>query len=337
MRAANKKAFENLALAGGFDSFTETKRSQYFHDEGDGVTFLEKAMRYGSKYQENENSSQVSLFGEASEVQIPEPVVPPCDDWSTMEKLSREKEVVGIYISGHPLDDFRYEMKYFCNVRLEALKNLEPYVNKSLTFAGIVTNVQYRTTKTGKDWGMFTLEGFDESFEFRMFDDEFLKFRHYLSNNRFVYFKVNVREGWINKETGKRSEPRIQFLEVRQLQDVLEAYAKKLTLMLDIKDIRNEFVHQLSHIFQANKGDHSVCFEVMETERIRRAVETATVVVNDDVLPENEVEVAEMEVAEVEETRIVTKLSMPSRKVKVKICSDLLHELERMDLHFKLN
>ena len=342
LRAANKKAFENLALAGGFDAFSETKRSQYFHDEGDGITFLEKAMRYGSKFQENENSSQVSLFGEASEVQIPEPVVPPCEDWSTMEKLSREKEVVGIYISGHPLDDFRYEMKYFCNVKLEALKNLEPYIGKTLTFAGIVTNVQYRTTKTGKDWGMFTLEGFDESHEFRMFDDEFLKFRHYLSNNRFVYFRVNVREGWINKETGKRSEPRIQFLEVKQLQDVLESYAKKLTLLLDIRDIRNDFVHQLSHVFQSNKGDHSVCFEVMETEQIRRTIEATAVAVSDDIstdenIPDGEM-TEEIDVAtEVEETRIVTKLSMPSRKVKVKICGELLQELERLDLNFRLN
>ncbi|CAM3335734.1 DNA-directed DNA polymerase [Flavobacterium longum] len=342
LRAANKKAFENLALAGGFDAFSETKRSQYFHDEGDGITFLEKAMRYGSKFQENENSSQVSLFGEASEVQIPEPVVPPCEDWSTMEKLSREKEVVGIYISGHPLDDFRYEMKYFCNVKLEALKNLEPYIGKTLTFAGIVTNVQYRTTKTGKDWGMFTLEGFDESHEFRMFDDEFLKFRHYLSNNRFVYFRVNVREGWINKETGKRSEPRIQFLEVKQLQDVLESYAKKLTLLLDIRDIRNEFVHQLSHVFQANKGDHSVCFEVMETEQIRRTIEATAVAVSDEVSTDENIPDGEMTeeidvTTEVEETRIVTKLSMPSRKVKVKICGELLQELERMDLNFRLN
>src|SRR5690606_38405393 len=103
LRSANKKAFENLALAGGFDSFANTHRAQYFHDDGDGITFLEKAVKYGAKYQENENSSQVSLFGDTSEVQIPEPLVPPCEEWGTMEKLKREKEVVGIYISGHPL------------------------------------------------------------------------------------------------------------------------------------------------------------------------------------------------------------------------------------------
>src|SRR5690606_38131419 len=126
LRAANKRAFENLILAGGFDCFEGTHRAQYFHTDGDSITFLEKALRYGSKYQENENSSQVSLFGEASEVQIPEPVIPNCEEWNTMEKLAKEKEVVGIYISGHPLDDFKFEMKYFCNVTLDQLKDLTP-------------------------------------------------------------------------------------------------------------------------------------------------------------------------------------------------------------------
>ncbi|HAT77489.1 MAG TPA: DNA polymerase III subunit alpha, partial [Flavobacterium sp.] len=137
LRAANKKALENLALAGGFDSFTGVTRAQYFHDDGDGITFYEKAIRYGAKFQENQNSSQVSLFGESSEVQIAEPIVPPCEDWSTMEKLAKEKEVVGIYISGHPLDDFKYEMKYFCNSKLELLRDLNQIINKNLTFGGI--------------------------------------------------------------------------------------------------------------------------------------------------------------------------------------------------------
>jgi DNA polymerase-3 subunit alpha len=157
LRAANKKAFENLALAGGFDCFQGTHRAQYFHAEGDGISFLEKAMRYGAKYQENENSSQVSLFGEAADVQIPEPVVPPCEDWNTMEKLAREREVVGIYISGHPLDDYKFEMKYFCNTRLETFKSLESLVGKNLSFGGIVNDVQHLTAKNGKGWAKFTI------------------------------------------------------------------------------------------------------------------------------------------------------------------------------------
>jgi len=133
LRAANKKAFENLVNAGGFDCFDDTHRAQYFSDEGDGITFLEKVIKYANKFQENENSAQVSLFGEASEVQIAEPQVPPAEEWGTMEKLAREKEVVGIYISGHPLDDFRIEMKTFCNATISAFSELNDLINRELT------------------------------------------------------------------------------------------------------------------------------------------------------------------------------------------------------------
>ncbi len=332
LRAANKKAFENLALAGGFDSFSETHRAQYFHDEGDGVTFLEKAVRYGAKFQENENSAQVSLFGEASDVQIPEPLVPPCDEWSTMEKLAKEKEVVGIYISGHPLDDYKFEMQYFCNSRLEALKSLDQHVNKNLTFGGIITNVQHRTAKNGKGWASFTLEGYDESYEFRIFSEEYLKFRHFLIQNNFTFMKVLVREGWADKETGKKGEPRLQFMLVQYLQDVLTSFAKKIIIHVNIADLQADLVHELSAIFQANKGDNSVTFEVLEVEKYKRVLEANIIL---EAVDENgdAIEVA----TEVEETKIITKLAMPSRKLKVKICTELLQELEKLDVKFRLN
>ena len=345
LRAANKKAFENLALAGGFDSFGNTTRAQYFHIEGEGVTFLEKAIRYGSKFQENENSSQVSLFGETSDVQIAEPVVPPCEDWSTMEKLAKEKEVVGIYISGHPLDDFKFEMKYFCNTHLSSLKNLENQIGKNLTFAGIVTNVQYRSGKNGKDWALFTVEGYDESHEFRIFDEEYLKLKHYLVNNQFIYFKIGVKDGWVNRETGKKSEPRIMFQDAKLLANVLTIFAKKLIIQTNIADIQPDYVHQLSALFQANKGDHSVLFEVMEFEKVKRLIETPlpevsemeTVSFDGD---EDTIEATEPEISiptEIEEMRIITKLEMPSRKLKIKISNELLFELEKMQVNFKLN
>lgn len=342
LRAANKKAFENLALAGGFDSFTGTTRAQYFHDDGDGITFLEKAMRYGAKFQENENSAQVSLFGEASDVQIAEPVVPPCEDWSTMEKLAKEKEVVGIYISGHPLDDYRFEMKYFCNSKLESLKNLEQYLNKTLAFGGIITNVQHKTAKNGKGWGSFVLEGYDESYEFRIFGEEYLKFRHFIIPNNFTYLKVLIKEGWINQE-GKRGEPRMQFQLVQYLQDVLPSFAKKLIIRMDIHDLQNQVIQQLNEVFKVNKGDHQVAFEVMEFETVKKQVEVpvqtmAESAPNDtdsDPVIEEETEINIPSVAE--EIRVVTSITMPSRKLKIKISNDLLQELERMQLNFKLN
>jgi DNA polymerase-3 subunit alpha len=341
LRAANKKAFENLALAGGFDCFTDTHRAQYFHTDGDNSTFYEKAIRYGAKFQENENSSQVSLFGDASDVQIAEPTVPPCEDWSTMEKLAKEKEVVGIYISGHPLDDYRFEMKYFCNSKLEYLKNLSAFVGKNLTFAGIVTNVQYKTAKNGKDWAMFTLEGYDESHEFRIFDEEYLKFRHFLVNNQFVYFKITVKDGWVNRETGKKSEPRIQFLDIKQLQDVLPQFAKKLSIQLDINDLQQAFIQQLNQLFIENKGENTVSFEILEQETIKKIqpVVVPKSLNEEEASSETEhVEDVEIELPEIEEeNQIITRLSVPSRKLKIKISNELLVELEKMNIKFSLN
>ncbi|HLF50695.1 DNA polymerase III subunit alpha [Flavobacterium sp.] len=344
LRAANKKALENLALAGGFDSFLGTTRAQYFHDDGDGITFYEKAIRYGAKFQENENSSQVSLFGESSDVQIAEPVVPPCEDWSTMEKLAKEKEVVGIYISGHPLDDYKFEMKYFCNAKLEALKNMELHVNKNLTFGGIITNVQHRVAKNGKGWGMFTLEGYDESYEFRIFGEEYLKYRHFLIQNNFTFMKVLVKEGWADKETGKKGEPRLQFMLVQYLQDVLTTFAKKLIIHLNINDLQPEFIHKLSDVFQANKGDNTVTFEVMELEKTKKTIEVLPIVVETEAVAfDEDAEISESEepemnvVTEVEEIKIITRLEMPSRKLKIKISNELLQELEKMQINFKLN
>ena len=345
LRAANKKAFENLALAGGFDSFGNTTRAQYFHIEGEGVTFLEKAIRYGAKFQENENSSQVSLFGETSDIQIAEPVVPPCEDWSMMEKLAKEKEVVGIYISGHPLDDFKFEMKYFCNSKLEALRDLVPHVNKSLSFGGIITNVQHRVAKNGKGWATFVLEGYDESYEFKIFGEEYMKSRHYLIPNSFTYLKVMVKEGWADKETGKKGEPRLQFSDFKILQDVLGLFAKKLIIHLNINDLQPDFIHRLSAIFQENKGDHTVTFEVLELEKIKRQVEVAPQilvaseeVVDEVIFDEENPQEPEIElVTEIEEIKVITKLEMPSRKLKIKISNELLTELEKMQLNFKLN
>lgn len=300
LRAANKKSFENLALAGGFDSFGDTHRSQYFHDEGDGISFLEKVIKSAAKYQENKNSSQMDMFGGMSEAQIAEPVVPPCEDWGTMEKLRREKEVVGIYISGHPLDDFKKEITAFCNSNVSAFSNLDHYVNHELTVAGVITDVQHRISKNGKGWGLFTLEDYTDTHEFRIFGEEYLKFRHFLMINSFVHVKTFVREGWTNRETGKKGDPRLQFNDFKQLQDVMDSYAKKLTIKLDIARLQEKRIQILKDTLISHKGDHILNFVVYEME--------------DEI-----------------------KLNLSSRKQKVNISSELLNTLEEHEVHYKLN
>lgn len=254
LRAANKKAFENLALAGGFDELGDTHRAQYFFKDGSELTFLEKAIKYGgAKHQENENSAQVSMFGADSDVQIEEPVIPECETWGTMEKLSREREVVGVYISGHPLDDFRTEMKSFCNGTISDFNDLSAHVNKEITFGGVVTDVQHRVSKQGKGWAMFTIEDYTDTFEFRVFGEEYLKHRPFLLQNTFVHVKAFVREGWVNRDTGKKSDPRLQFNSFQLLHDVMEKNVRKISIQLNIKELEAEKIKYLKELISMHQ------------------------------------------------------------------------------------
>ncbi|NNM22003.1 MAG: DNA polymerase III subunit alpha [Flavobacteriaceae bacterium] len=299
LRSANKKAFENLVLAGGFDSFG-THRAQYMHDDGDGVMFIEKVLRYAAKYQESQNSSQVSLFGDSSEVQIPEPEVPPCEEWGTMKKLKQEKEVVGIYISGHPLDDFKTEMDNFCNVKVADFYYLERFINREVCFGGIVTDVHHRESKAGKGWALFTVEDYEDSFEFRIFGEEYLKWRHFLVPNSFIYARVFVKEGWINRETGKKGDPRMQYNHFQMLQDVMESQAKKLTVRIPIEQLAEKQIKDLKKLLRSYKGDAQLHFTMYDME--------------DEI-----------------------KLNMPSRKHRVVINKELLEELRSKEVDFRLN
>jgi DNA polymerase-3 subunit alpha len=151
-----------------------------------------------------------------------------------------------------------------------------------------------------------------------------------------------VKEGWPDKETGKKGEPRIQFIEFKILQDILGLFAKKLVIHININDLQSEFIHQLSTVFQQNKGDKSVVFEVMELEKIKTQVEMAPQIVateddvESDVVYDEENSQVEL-LTEIEEIKVVTKLEMPSRKLKINISNELLSELEKMQVNFKLN
>ncbi|MDC1469912.1 DNA polymerase III subunit alpha [Flavobacteriaceae bacterium] len=300
LRAANKKAFENLANAGGFDCFSNTHRAQYFQDEGDGVTFLEKTIKYANRYQENKNSAQVSLFGESSDVQIQEPEIPPCETWGTMEKLAREKEVVGIYISGHPLDDFKLEMQNFCNGDISVFRDMPTFINKEISFGGVVTDVQHRVSKQGKGWGTFSIEDYMNTHEFRIFGEEYLKFKHFLMPNNFVFVRALIREGWTNRDTGAKGEPRLQFNSFQLLHDIMESYAKKLSIQLNIKEINEEKVQSIKELLQMHSGNHTLKFVVYDDEE-------------------------------------ELKLEMSSRLQKIKISQELLEELKAQEVYYKLN
>jgi len=283
LRAANKRVFDGLVLAGGFDSFKETTREQYYALDEKGLTFIEKAIRYGNKYQESKNSAQVSLFGEASDVQFDEPIIPPCEPWNIMEKLSKEKEMIGIYISGHPLDDFKMEIKYFCNSKVEVLQKINELEGKEMTFAGIITDVQHRVAKNGKPWGMFTFEDYSDSYEFRLFNEDYLKFRHYLIQNTFLYMKTVVRRPWQNGDL------RVYITSIQQLQDVLSNMAKKITIQLDIKMIDKKEIGRINSVIKKYKGSqnlHFVVYDIDEKIKLTMPSRTTKIEISNELIEE---------------------------------------------------
>ncbi len=295
LRAAGKKAFEILAVSGGFDSFGNTTRAQYFAPDEKGITFIEKAVKFGNKYQESKNSSQMSLFGEASDVQLDEPTIPHCEDWHIMEKLSKEKEAIGMYISGHPLDDYKTEIKYFCNGTVGVFHKLESLIGRDITVAGIVTNVVHRVSaKSGKGWATFTIEDFNDSYEFRIFGEEYLRYRHFLIMNQFLHIKIKVQKGWND------GNPRISFINMQMLQDVLEKSAKKLTIQLDVKELTQVKIDEIQHLVDNYKGKNILNIVVYDLK--------------DKI-----------------------KLHMQSRSKKVNINKDLLDLLEKEQWHYRLN
>jgi len=299
LRAANKKSFDSLVKAGAFDSFTDTHRAQYFALDEKGMTFLERAMKFGSKYQENQNSAQVSLFGEASTVQFPEPDIPNCDTWGTMELLSQEKEVIGMYISAHPLDDFKNEM-IFCNARLKDFKGeLQKIVGNNLSFAGIITDVQHRVSKAGKGWAAFTIEDYNDSHEFRVFGEEYLKFKHFLVPNSFLYVRATIQPGWTNKD-GVTGEPRIKFTDFKLLHDIMDELCKKLTIKIPVNDVNEENILNLESILKNNAGKQSLRFTIWDAQE-------------------------------------KIEVNLPSRNTKIKVSNELLSTLERQQINYKLN
>ena len=300
LRAANKKAFENLALAGGFDSFPNVKRAQYFNPDGDGITFLEKALRFGSKYQENLNSSQTSLFSEETTSTYQDLTIPDCEAWTNLIRLKKEKEVVGIYISSHPLDDFIHEIEYFITLSLNQLVDLDRLVNREFSVGGIVNEIQHLESRNGKGWARFIVEDFTDQYEFRIFGEDYLKYRHFLVVNQFIRLRLMIREGWTNRETGKVGAPRMQYLHFEMLQNTVENNAKKLTLQLEISKLKNEDVIQLQDELKSFKGDKPLLFNVYDSEK-------------------------------------KVKLTLNSKKQKVRITPELLKLLDEKQWHYKLN
>jgi len=260
LRAANKKAFESLVVAGGFDSFGH-HRSVYFDGDEGGPVFLEKAMKFGAKHQQNENSAQVSLFAESADVALLEPPMPVCEPWSTLHMLNREKEVVGFYISGHPLDDYKLEMDNFCNHHIGQIKELEVVKGRDIRIAGMVSQVEHRFTKKGKPFGTITLEDYQDSITFFLFGEEYPKYKPYMTEGWFLYAQCRVQE-----RMWKKGELEMKLASLELLSEIKEKALRSVVLKMDLKDVTPELMDEIITLAEEYKGKHHLKFVLNHLE-----------------------------------------------------------------------
>ncbi len=259
LQTVNKKNFEALALAGAFDTMSNLKRSEYFALDSKGNSFIELLMRYGSKANTEKNNSQQSLFGLGSGFEIQKPEAPKAEDWSKLEKLNKEKEVIGIYLSAHPLDDFRLEIDHFCNTTLAEMKDLPALNGRDITIAGMVTSAKVLTSKNGNFYGRLTLEDYTDSWEFTLFGKDFENFRKFF----FEGYTIMVK-GKVQPRSYGPPEPEFKVRSMIMLSEVKEDMIKSITLNLPLEEIDEILVEDLRKQVEKNKGKITLKLRVID-------------------------------------------------------------------------
>ena len=265
LSAVNRKAFESLALSGGFDSFG-IKRECYFGTNAKGDTFIETLLRYGQVYQTEQSSMQNSLFGDMGGVEITTPPVPETEPWSTMELLKKERDLVGIYLSAHPLDDYAVVLNHMCNLKCSQVgremdkKELAKF--EEISFGGIVTAVSARFTKTNKPFGIVTIEDFDGSGELALFGEEWTKWQSMLQEEYPVYITARCQQRF-------RNNPDAYDLVIKKIEfltDVKDKSIDKFTIYIDSTMFKEAAMTDLETMLRSCQGHVPLYFNIHDTE-----------------------------------------------------------------------
>ena len=247
----NRKCLENLAYAGAFDSISGFPRCKFFGAdarESSGMTFLEQLMRYGQRFQVEKNNAQQSLFGGDDHVDIQHPLVPACADWSQLETLNKEREVIGLYLSAHPLDDYAIIMRNMCKTQLSELQNLEALKGQEIAVAGMVISVQNLLTKNGKPWGKFTLEDYNGTHEFALFGKDYENFRKYLYTDYFLFIRGKVQPRPYNDK-----ELEFKIVSMMQLSELSDSI-KEMHVQLPVEEVTRTLIDELAARVRESKG-----------------------------------------------------------------------------------
>ena len=262
VRQVNKKSLESLALAGAFDCFPEVERSQYFSlDPQDNTNFIEKIVRYSSRMAELKAEATASLFGElgaGTGNDIAKPRIPTSEPWSVMEQLKNEKEVVGVYISGHPLDEYKTEIANFCNSNTG---QLESRPNVAQTFAGIVTKVNVRTSANGNQFMIFTIEDYASNYEFALFSKDYIQFERFIALDRLLFINGSYQ---LKNRHMDQMVFKIQSIEL--LSEILSDRTKEIKLRLDLHRLTPALLDLLQETLERNKGDKKLTLEVYDDQ-----------------------------------------------------------------------
>jgi DNA polymerase-3 subunit alpha len=263
-RTLNKRSMEALAMAGSFDCFKEHHRRQYLEAPDGDVSLIEKASRYAQKIQQEEDSAQVSLFGGSSgTAEVPLPSVAPMEPFSQIQQLNIEKEVVGLFISGHPLDQYKLEIDSFTNATLTALNDLDALKGKNeLRLAGSVASFAHRTTKNGKPFGTITMEDYHGTFTFFLFGEDYVKFKQYFMTGWFLFINGGVAQ----KKWGNENELEFKINSISLLSEVRGRMIKGFKVNINLDDLTLDLMEKLESITTKYKGDAKLYIEVLDQQ-----------------------------------------------------------------------
>ena len=260
LTACNRKNIENIALAGGFDSLSGVKREMFFAQNAKGESFTELLIRYGTKYQVDKAAALNTLFGGDNQVEIARPEVPPFEMWNALDRLNREREFVGIYLSAHPLDDYAVILEHVCNTHMIDLTDRSSLVNRELTIGGIVTNVREGRTKNDKPFGIVKIEDYSGSGEIPFFGNDWLMWCNYLREGYFLYIKAKcVPRQWNPNELD------IKVSSIELLPDVKENLISKITIITPLMALNEELITDISTLARKMQGNAELYFQVVDS------------------------------------------------------------------------
>ena len=262
LSACNRKNIENLALAGSFDSFQNVSREDFFMKNNKDETFVETLIRYGNRYQMDKAESVNSLFGGEHEVEIATPEIIHAPLWSNLERLNKEKELVGIYLSAHPLDEYGVILEEICNTKMIELNHIDVLQNSELILGGIVTNVREGYTKTGKPYGVAKVEDYSGAAEFAFFGNEWVEKKNFFVEGMFLFMR-----GKCQPRQWKQDELEVKINSIELLSEAKDHLIEKLTVTAPLSAINDQLIMEIASIAKSSPGTAELCFYIQDEDK----------------------------------------------------------------------